>query len=224
MTTSDTPRLLALRSALVETVRRKGIRQPAVLEAIGQVPRHAFLESALEDRAYEDIALPIDDEQTISQPYTVAYQTELLALEPNDRVLEIGTGSGYQAAVLCAMGVQVFSIERHPRLYEQARRRLEGMGCGVIQRLGDGSLGWPQWAPYDAIVVTAASPEVPKPLLEQLAPGGRLVVPVGDLESQRMVRATRLPDGEVELEYFDQFRFVPLVGRSGWQAPDLESR
>jgi len=220
----DSPRMMSLRAALVDELRRKGINHPQILDAIGRVRRHAFLESALADRAYLDTALPIDDDQTISQPYTVAYQTELLDLKKGDRVLEIGTGSGYQCAILCEMGVQVFSIERHPRLYEQARRRLEAMNCRAVLRLGDGSLGWPQWAPYDAILVTAACPSIPQPLAEQLAIGGRLVLPVGDLESQTMTRATRQADGGLSVERFTQFRFVPMIGRAGWKPTDAEGR
>lgn len=203
----------------MEHLRERGIRDEQVLAAIGAVPRHALVDPAFRDRAYADEALPIGMNQTISQPFTVAYQTSLLHIEPHDRVLEVGTGSGYQAAVLCEMGARVFSVERHERLLKRARQQLKALDYRVKVKSGDGSKGWPAFAPYDAIVVTAAAHEVPSPLVEQLrAPddthrGGRLVIPVGDKGGQRMMRLQKMgpSSDDVETEAFDTFRFVPLV-------------
>lgn len=203
----------------METLRERGIHDERVLSAIGAVPRHELVDPALRDRAYADEALPIGMNQTISQPFTVAYQTSLLDLHPNDRVLEVGTGSGYQAAVLCEMDARVFSVERHARLLERAKGILDDLGYRVTTRQGDGSKGWPAFAPYDAIVVTAAASAVPDALIEQLRPpgesnrGGRLVIPVGDADGQRMLRIRRTGPSadDVEREAFDTFRFVPLV-------------
>lgn len=204
------------RRRLVETLREKGIEDERVLEVFGRVPRHRFIDTALEDRAYEDTALPIGKRQTISQPYTVARQTELLKVMPEDRVLEVGTGSGYQAAILHELGAEVYSVERHEELYERARTILRNMGCHVQLKLGDGTLGWSAYAPYDAIVVTAGAPDVPAGLLEQLMVNGRLVVPVGDARKQEMVRVTKVREEEFEEERFSHFKFVPLIGEKGW--------
>jgi len=211
---------MALRAALIQHLENRGIESPDVLNAIATVLRHRFVESAFAERAYEDVALPIEKEQTISQPYTVAFQTECLNLNSRERVLEIGTGSGYQCAILCEMGMQVFSIERHPRLYQQAQKLLESMGYKPILKLGDGSIGWSTYAPFDAILVTAACPDVPETLVDQLAPGGRIVLPVGDLEKQIMMRITKHADGSFTEESFDEFRFVPLIGSEGWDDPE----
>jgi protein-L-isoaspartate(D-aspartate) O-methyltransferase len=210
------------RQELVDALRKKGIQDEHVLDAIGRVPRHRFVESGLQHRAYQDEALPIGQKQTISQPFTVAYQTALLDLQEGDRVLEIGTGSGYQAAVLCELGARVFTIERHASLLAPTKRLLESLKYRVMTRHGDGSQGWPAFAPYDAILVTAAASEVPPALIEQLRPpsedrrGGRLVIPVGSKEGQLMKRITRTGDGpnDVKTESFDVFRFVPLVSDS----------
>jgi len=209
------------REQLVETLRSRGIHDGRVLGAIGTVPRHTFVDPALRDRAYTDEALPIGLNQTISQPFTVAYQTSLLDVEPNDRILEVGTGSGYQAAVLCEMGARVFSVERHEDLLARARRLLEELGYDVRTRHGDGTKGWPAFAPYDGIVVTAGAPEIPDPLLNQLREpsdakghaGGRLVIPIGGSGGQTMTRIIRTGSGphDYEREEFHSFRFVPLV-------------
>lgn len=206
------------RAELVDELREKGIRDERVLAAVAAVPRHHFIEPALRRRAYRDEALPIGLNQTISQPFTVAYQTELLEVEGEDRILEVGTGSGYQAAVLCEMGARVFSIERHRALLERTHRILDELGYRVTVRLGDGTLGWPSYAPYDGIVVTAGAAEVPHRLLEQLRlpergrPGGRLVVPIGDARGQTMNRITRIGQNDYEREETHSFRFVPLIG------------
>ena len=204
------------RRRLVDTLREKGIRDERVLEAFSIVPRHLFIDTALEDKAYQDTALPIGKDQTISQPYTVARQTELLEVMPGERVLEIGTGSGYQAAILCELGAQVYSVERHAELYERAREILRDLGYSVRLKLGDGTLGWSAYAPYDAIVVTAGAPVVPDDLVEQLNVNGRLVVPVGDADRQVMLRIIKIRKGEFEQEEFRDFKFVPLIGKKGW--------
>jgi protein-L-isoaspartate(D-aspartate) O-methyltransferase len=209
------------REQLVDTLRSRGIHDERVLSAFRAVPRHAFVDPALRDRAYADEALPIGLNQTISQPFTVAYQTSLLEVAPNDRILEVGTGSGYQAAVLCEMEARVFSIERHEDLLARSRSLLDDLGYDVRTRHGDGTKGWPAFAPYDGIVVTAAAPEIPDPLLRQLRepsesnerPGGRLVIPVGGSGGQTMTRIARTGAGphDYEREEFHSFRFVPLV-------------
>ena len=209
------------RAELVEELRERGITHEGVLGALGRVPRHRFVEAALRSRAYRDEALPIGLKQTISQPFTVAYQTMLLDPRPDERILEIGTGSGYQAAVLCEMGARVFSIERHRALLERTQEILEALGYRVVTRHGDGSLGWPVFAPYDGIIVTAGAIDLPRALLEQLRlpedgrPGGRLVIPIGDREGQTMNRITRLGLDDFEREETHTFRFVPLVSESG---------
>lgn len=204
------------RNALTEKLREKGIRDERVLEAIQAIPRHIFVDTALENRAYEDSALPISCGQTISQPYTVAAQTELLEIEKGDKVLEIGTGSGYQAAVLCHIGADVYSVERHEELYHKAKKMLHELGCRAQLKYGDGTLGWGAYAPYDGIVVTAGAPVVPDDLIKQLNVGGRLVVPVGSQKSQVMVRITRVSEDSYEEEHLQHFKFVPLIGRKGW--------
>jgi len=212
------------RQQLVEALRARGIHDERVLAAIGRVHRHAFVDPALRDRAYEDEALPIGLNQTISQPFTVAYQTSLLDVAPNDRILEVGTGSGYQAAVLCEMGARVFSVERHGDLLGRARSVLDELGYDVRTRHGDGAKGWVAFAPYDGIVVTAAAPDIPKALLRQLREpaeegetGGTLVIPVGGSGGQTMTRITRTGTGphDYEREEFHSFRFVPLVSEEG---------
>ncbi len=203
---------------LVDSLRDKGISDERVLSAINVVARHLFVDPALRSRAYLDEALPIGLSQTISQPFTVAYQTMLLEVGEGDRVLEIGTGSGYQAAVLCTMGVKVYTVERLKPLYDRTRRLLRSLGYRPTFRHGDGTLGWPTFAPYDGIIVTAGAAELPKPLLEQLAlpdkdkPGGRLVIPIGGPEGQTMNLVRRLGPDDLDRERFDGFRFVPLIG------------
>jgi protein-L-isoaspartate(D-aspartate) O-methyltransferase len=214
---ANNPKFKQRRRQLVETLADKGIEDRRVLEAFGRVPRHLFVDTALQDRAYKDTALPIGKEQTISQPYTVARQTELLEVNPGEKVLEIGTGSGYQAAILCELGAQVYTVERHRELYGRAREILRKLGYSVRHKLGDGTLGWSAYAPYDAIVVTAGAPVVPEDLVDQLNVNGRLVVPVGDEKKQEMVRIIKIRENEFEEEHFRDFKFVPLIGKKGWQ-------
>lgn len=206
------------RARLIDTLRERGITNERVLKAIGAVPRHKFVDPAFRNRAYEDEALPIGLNQTISQPFTVAYQTALLNPQSGDRVLEIGTGSGYQAAVLCEMGARVFSVERHKPLLERARTLLDELGYRVVTRHGDGTEGWASFAPFDGIIVTAGATEVPEPLLNQLrepgesgAEGGQLVIPIGGEGGQQMMRFTRTGPDSYRREEFHSFRFVPLV-------------
>ena len=205
---------------LVEQLEARGFRDPAVLGAMRRVPRHRFVDRELRERAYDDTPLPIGERQTISQPYMVALMTEALALTGGERVLEVGTGSGYQAAVLAELGVSVVSIERIPALAERALAVLGALGYGARVRVevGDGTLGWPAEAPWDAIVVTAAAPQLPRPLLEQLALGGRLVLPMGEDALQTLVRIRRDPEGLVE-DYLGECRFVKLLGSYGWEEP-----
>ena len=204
------------REALADQVRAKGILDERVIDAIRTVPRHVMVDTALENRAYEDSALPIGSGQTISQPYTVAVQTELLQVEKGDKILEIGTGSGYQAAILCQMGAEVYSVERQEELYHNAKKVLRELGFRPHLKLGDGTLGWSAYAPYDGIVVTAGAPVVPDDLVKQLKVGGRLVVPVGNQESQVMIRITRVSEDSYEEEQLSHFKFVPLIGKKGW--------
>jgi protein-L-isoaspartate(D-aspartate) O-methyltransferase len=196
----------------------RGIRDSRVLEAMIEVPREEFLPWELKDEAYEDYPLPIEEGQTISQPYIVAYMAEALELSIGDRVLEIGTGSGYSAAVLSRIASEVYSVERFVRLVDSATGRFQMLGYGNIRVLvGDGTLGWQEHSPYDAIVVTAGAPRVPKPLLKQLSIGGRLVIPVGpDRLGQTLMRVRRLKEDEFREEYMLAVEFVPLIGKEGW--------
>src|SRR5262245_40245616 len=197
-------------------IRARDVRDARVLEAIRKVPRHLFVEEALRDRAYLDKALPIGEKQTISQPYMVAAMSEALELAASERVLEIGTGSGYQTAVLAELAESVFSVERIPSFVPLARGRLESLGYyNVLIKIGDGTIGWSEHAPYDAILVTAAAPQMPRPLLEQLKLGGRLVMPLGPEESQTLMRIRRGEEGFHE-EALGECRFVKLIGRHGW--------
>lgn len=207
----------AKRHALVEHLRQRGITDVDVLKAMATVPRERFVQPSLQSQAYEDSALPINDRQTISQPYTVAYMTQLLGIKPGMNVLEIGTGSGYQAAVLAEMGAMVTSIERHPRLSSQARETLRLLGYSVQCRVGDGTIGYKGGAPYHAIIVTAGAPDVPEPLAKQLTIGGRLAVPVGDSKSQSLYVVTRLDVDRWNAEDTGNFTFVPLIGIEGWE-------
>jgi protein-L-isoaspartate(D-aspartate) O-methyltransferase len=207
----------SLRRAMVEDqIRKRGIRSPRLLEALARVPRHLFVPEELLAHAYEDRALSIGEGQTISQPYMVAAMTEYLELEANERVLEVGTGSGYQAAVLAELAEEVITIENRPSLAEAARERLLALGYRNIQvKIGDGTLGWPEAAPFDAAVVAAAAPDVPPPLVEQLREGGRLIIPVGDSEKQLLQRI-RKSANEMAQEKLFACQFVPLRGRHGW--------
>jgi protein-L-isoaspartate(D-aspartate) O-methyltransferase len=207
-----------VRNRMVDAqIEVRGVADLRVLAAMRRVPRHRFVPPALWDQAYNDYPLPIGDDQTISQPYIVALMTEALELKDTDRVLEIGTGSGYQAAILAELAAEVYSIDRLASLAEQARKVLAALGYKNFQvRVGDGTLGWPEEAPFDAILVTAGSPQVPRPLVEQLALGGRLVVPVGDRFSQTLTRARKTGEG-VKFDYLGGCRFVRLIGKYGWQ-------
>ena len=209
--------LRGARQRLVETLRAKGIRDLAVLRAFEQTPRHLFVPSGLGHRAYDDAAMPIGSGQTISQPSIHARYLELLQLQGRERVLEVGTGSGYQTVLLSHLVEQVFSIERIPALYQQAREAIQRAGArNVSMLLGDGTLGWREYAPYDAILVSAGAPSVPEPLVAQIAEGGRMLVPVGDRESQRLFLYRRVK-GTVESQEVAPVRFVPLVGHHGWE-------
>lgn len=196
----------------------RGIRDQAVINAMREVPREEFVDERMQEHAYGDHPLPIAEGQTISQPFIVAYMTEALQLNAADRVLEIGTGSGYAAAVLSRIVTTVYSVERLSGLAQSARRRLARLGyTNIVIHEGDGTLGWPEHAPYDAIVVTAGAPEVPRPLQEQLAIGGRLVIPVGSsCAVQDLVRVRRVSDHDYRREELCGVRFVPLIGAEGW--------
>lgn len=213
---SDTYKHKGMRKKMVEILKQKGITDMVVLEAIAKVPRHFFLENAFEEHAYEDKAFPIGNGQTISQPYTVAFQTQCLQIKPNDKVLEIGTGSGYQTSVLLEMGAQVYSIEYVKELYAKTKYFLEFLGYKAQLFQGDGTLGLPRYAPYDKIIVTAGAPTVPDALIEQLKIGGILIIPVGDREKQSMLKLTKVSETKLVQDAFDNFSFVPLVGKKGW--------
>ena len=214
----DSYRHQGQRRALARELRQRGIADERVLAAVAAVPRHLFFEPAFEAHAYQDKAFPIGEGQTISQPYTVAYQTQLLGVQPGHRVLEVGTGSGYQCAVLLRLTHHVDSIEFNQVLFARTRLRLAALGAtGAALHCGDGSLGLPARAPFDGILVTAGAPGLPPALLRQLRVGGRLVIPVGDAQTQRMVRVTREGPESFVREEFETFRFVPLLGASGWQ-------
>lgn len=201
-----------LRKQLVETIRQKGISDEKVLNAINKVPRHFFLDSAFDRVAYEDRAFPIGEGQTISQPYTVAYQSQLLEVKPFEKVLEIGTGSAYQACVLAELGVTVYTIERQKSLFDSNK------AFGYLRKYpnikffyGDGYEGLPTYAPFDKVIITAAAPDIPKKLIDQLKPGGIMVIPVGTGEVQRMMRITKLENDALKEQVFDNFSFVPMV-------------
>jgi len=209
----DTYRHKGLRKKLVDLLKEKGITDERVLDAILQLPRHYFLDSAFDDKAYEDKAFPIAVGQTISQPYTVAYQSQLLEIKPFDKVLEIGTGSAYQACVLAEMGAQVFTIERQKALFDQNK------GFSYLKKYpnikffyGDGFEGLPTFAPFDKVIITAAAPFIPEKLIAQLKTGGYMVIPVGEGKVQRMLRLAKKSDGSYSEEVFDNFSFVPMLG------------
>lgn len=205
------------REELVELLKRKGIKDPKVLNAILNVEREKFIPKTMVHLAYKDTALPIGYEQTISQPYTVAFMTEKLNLKEGDKVLEIGTGSGYQAAILYQMGMKVYSIEINLELHNKTKLLFDDLGIRVYAKFGDGSIGWEEFAPYKGIIVTAGAPSIPEKLLKQLDIGGRLVIPVGSRDLQELVAVTRLSENEYSKEIFSDFVFVPLLGKNGWK-------
>jgi protein-L-isoaspartate(D-aspartate) O-methyltransferase len=209
----DSYRHKGLRRQLIEEIRAKGIKDETVLMAMASLPRHFFLEKAFEEWAYVDKAFPIGSDQTISQPFTVAYMTSLLDVQKGNRILEIGTGSGYQAAVLSLMGARVYTVERQEALYKKTKDLLHDMGLKNIRCFfKDGMLGLPDFAPYDKIIVTAGIPAVPDTLRQQLAVGGTLVIPVGGGEGQKMQKITRQSETEFEVNELESFRFVPFLG------------
>ncbi len=212
---------IARRRMVERQVKQQGLSDPLVLRALLQVPRHLFIEEALRGQAYSDFPLPIGEKQTISQPSMVAVMTTALGLAGGEKVLEIGTGSGYQAAVLAQIVSRVYSVERHPALARRARRILDEIGCNNVNiKLSDGTLGWEEAAPFDAIIVTAGAPEVPQGYLTQLALGGRLVIPVGMRKGQVLKRITRLEMERYGEEQLLDCRFVPLIGQFGWREED----
>lgn len=208
---ADTYRHKGMRRKLIDSLAEKGIKDELILSAMEQLPRHFFLEKAFEEMAYEDKPFQIGSQQTISQPFTVAYQTQLLEVKPKEKILEIGTGSGYQAAVLALLGARVFSVERHESLHKKAKAILNKMQLGNVRcRLGDGWKGLPEFAPFDKIIVTAGADAIPESLKTQLKIGGTLVVPIGTT-SQRMYKIVRITKDEFQEEVFHQFKFVPML-------------
>jgi protein-L-isoaspartate(D-aspartate) O-methyltransferase len=208
----DTYRHKGLRKQLIQLLRDKGITDEAVLEAINNIPRHYFLDSAFDKIAYEDRAFPIAADQTISQPYTVAYQTQLLQVKKNEKVLEIGTGSVYQSTILAELGARVYTIERQKKLYDQQQQYyFRSKYPNIKFFFGDGFEGLPSFAPFDKVIITAAAPFIPPKLIEQMKPGGKMVIPVDEGEIQRMLRITKLEDGSTQEEAFEQFSFVPML-------------
>ncbi|MCM0084386.1 protein-L-isoaspartate(D-aspartate) O-methyltransferase [Geomonas sp. Red32] len=209
--------LSVARKRMVAQLVKRGITDQRVIDAMQQIPRHLFVEEAMAAQAYSDTPLPIGEKQTISQPYTVALMTQMLQLTGKERVLELGTGSGYQAAVLATLAGWVYTVERIRPLALKARKVLDGLRLlNVNLRIGDGTDGWPEEAPFDAILVTAGAPSVPDCLIDQLAPGGRMVIPVGDKVDQQLVLVKKGHDGSIEREDSEGCRFVRLIGRHGW--------
>ncbi len=208
----DTHRHRGLRQQLVHELKSKGIKNEAILAAFMEIPRHYFLEKTFADWAYKDVAFPIDADQTISQPYTVAMQTTLLDIQKGDKVLEIGTGSGFQACVLSHMGAKVYTIERQKKLFDKTEKFLHEIGFGNIRTLyGDGYEGAPRFAPFDKILITAGATEIPEKLVDQLKPGGIMVIPLGQGDLQKMLRITKNEDGTLKKENFGNYRFVPFL-------------
>lgn len=206
-----------MRKSLIRILKKKGIKDERVLGAINKVPRHFFFENAFLEHAYQDKAFPIGEGQTISQPYTVAFQTELLNVQNGDTVLEIGTGSGYQSCILLELGAKLFTIEYNKSLYEKAKKMLPQMGYKPNFFWGDGSKGLNAYAPFNKILVTAGAPFVPTALVQQLQEGGILVIPVGDNKTQKMLKFTKEKENKIIKEEFDNFSFVPLLGEHGWK-------
>jgi len=211
MCMEDSFRHKGLRQKLVEELRQKGIRDERVLAAIGKVPRHVFMDSSFINYSYKDKAFPIGAGQTISQPYTVAFQTQLLDVQPGDKVLEVGTGSGYQAAILVEMGARVFTVERQKELYVKAMQLLPQLGYRPNFFFSDGTMGLPAYAPFDKIIVTAAAEEIPNTLIQQLKVGGRLVIPVGKRNAQQMMLVEKISESEFRTTSHGNFIFVPLL-------------
>lgn len=204
------------RLELINNLKKKGITDERVLEAMLKVERHLFVPEVVQHHAYKDIALPIGYGQTISQPYTVAIMTQALKVQPEQKILEIGTGSGYQAAILYEMGARVFTIERNNELYNRALKIFDDLKLKIAARCSDGTIGWEEFSPYDGIIVTAGSPAIPTNLKKQLALNGRLVIPVGDRQTQVLKILTKLSDNEFTTTEIPYFAFVPLVGKEGW--------
>jgi len=200
-----------------EQIAGRGIKDPRLIVAMRKVPRHLFVEEALQDQAYSDHPLPIGEKQTISQPYMVALMTEALALTGKEKVLEIGTGSGYQAAILAELASKVFTVERILSLAMRARELLLQLNYSNVEvKFSDGTVGWPDESPFDAIMVTAGSPEIPQPLIDQLKVGGRMAIPVGDANAQDLIRIVKTEDG-IKKENWGGCRFVKLIGKYGWE-------
>ncbi len=205
------------RKELVGILRTKGITNKRVLDAFLKVERHLFVPDIMKQHAYKDVALPIGLGQTISQPYTVAYMTQEIDPQPKQKILEIGTGSGYQAAILYELGARVFSIERHNDLYNSAMKMFDKLNLKIAARCSDGTIGWEEFSPYDGIIVTAGGPTVPINLKKQLAIGGRLVIPVGDKQVQTLQIITKISEDEFQTNEVPYFAFVPLIGKEGWK-------
>ena len=212
----DTYKHKGLRRKLAQEIAGKGITNKKVLDAIETIPRHLFMDNAFEAMAYQDKAFPIGSGQTISQPYTVAFQSSLLNIKRGDKVLEIGTGSGYQSCVLLELGAKVFTIERHKQLFSTVRRFLPGLGYKPQFFHGDGYKGLPSFAPFDKVLVTAGAPYIPEPLKEQLKPGGILVIPVGETDSQVMTSVQKISEDKYETKEHGDFAFVPLLDNRSW--------
>ncbi len=204
------------RIEMVELLKNRGITDVAVLSAMLKVERHLFVDATFLNRAYDDSALPISNEQTISQPYTVAFMTQALQPKKNMKVLEIGTGSGYQSAVLATIGCRVFTIERHLELLFSARKIFDALKLRIVAKGGDGTIGWSEYAPFDGILVTAGAPSMPDSLIKQLAEGGKIVIPIGSKENQKIYVGTKEKE-KLHTSVYDGFKFVPLIGKSGWK-------
>lgn len=205
------------RQELIKVLMGKGITDENVLKAFFRVERHLFVPEIIKPHAYSDVALPIGHEQTISQPYTVAFMTQALELDERCKILEIGTGSGFQAAILVEMGMKVYSIERNFEIHQRTQKLFDDLGIRAALIYGDGTIGWEEAAPYDRIIVTAGGPEVPKRLLKQLAVGGKMVIPIGDRNSQTMQIITKISDKDLSKKEIPNFKFVPLIGKEGWK-------
>ena len=214
----DSSRLSERHVMIKEQLEKRGVQNPWVLQAMLDIPRHFFVPDSQHMKAYDDCPLPIGQEQTISQPYIVAAMIEYIEPEPEKKVLEVGVGSGYSVAVLRRIVKEVYGIERNPVLLGEARKRLERLGLGQVNlKEGDGTLGWPEAAPFDAILVTAGSPRVPEALLNQLKPGGALLIPLGNREEQKLLRIIKKPGGHLQEKELFAVRFVPLIGAEGWE-------